>query len=152
MWLNRRALRLHITLVVVFPACLLLGWWQLNVALSGNTLSWVYTFEWPMFAVYAVYMWWRLLHDDRNEDAADEAPEPTPTLQELNPLQSAIDVTGANEQHGIEGRLANTGSTHKEPNLPEIAHDNANYEDIYEKIYGDDELSAYNRYLAELSK
>ena len=62
-WFNRRAIRLHLTLIVVFPGCLALGWWQLNVALSGNTLSWVYTFEWPGFAVYAVYMWWRLLHD-----------------------------------------------------------------------------------------
>jgi hypothetical protein len=50
------------TLLVV-AACLALGWWQLERALSGNTLSWVYTFEWPFFAGYAVYMWWRLLHE-----------------------------------------------------------------------------------------
>ena len=47
----------------VVAACLALGWWQLNRALSGNTLSWVYTFEWPFFACYAVFLWWRLLHE-----------------------------------------------------------------------------------------
>jgi hypothetical protein len=33
--------------------------------LGGNGLSWAYVFEWPAFAVYAVYMWWRLIHDKR---------------------------------------------------------------------------------------
>ena len=41
-----------------------LGWWQLDRALSGNTLSWVYTFEWPFFAAYAIFMWWKLLHEE----------------------------------------------------------------------------------------
>ena len=39
-------------------------------AWTGNTLSWAYVFEWPLFAAYAVYMWWRLLHE-----APDAAPE-----------------------------------------------------------------------------
>jgi hypothetical protein len=37
--------------------------------LSGNTLSWVYTFEWPFFAGYAIYMWWKLLHEESGEDS-----------------------------------------------------------------------------------
>jgi hypothetical protein len=65
---SARALRLHLTALVVVASCLMLGWWQLERALSGNTLSWVYTFEWPFFAGYAIFMWWRLLH---------EAPEGT---------------------------------------------------------------------------
>ena len=31
-------------------------------ALGGNTLSWAYVFEWPIFAAFALYMWWNLLH------------------------------------------------------------------------------------------
>ena len=31
-------------------------------ALGGNSFSWVYVFEWPIFAGFAVYMWWNLLH------------------------------------------------------------------------------------------
>jgi DNA-binding transcriptional regulator of glucitol operon len=63
-WLSRRSLKLHTTVVLVVAACLALGWWQLERALSGNTLSWVYTFEWPFFAGYAVFLWWRLLHEE----------------------------------------------------------------------------------------
>jgi hypothetical protein len=62
-WFSARALRLHATVIFVAGACLTLGWWQLLRALSGNALSWAYTFEWPFFAGYAVFMWWRLLHE-----------------------------------------------------------------------------------------
>jgi hypothetical protein len=31
-------------------------------ALGGNSLSWAYVFEWPIFAAFAIYMWWNLLH------------------------------------------------------------------------------------------
>lgn len=60
-WLSGRALLLHLTLVVAFPVCLLAGWWQLERALSGNPLSFVYVFEWPAFAGLAVWSWWALL-------------------------------------------------------------------------------------------
>ena len=148
MWLNRRAIRLHITLVIVFPACLLLGWWQLNVALSGNSLGWVYTFEWPMFAIYAVYMWWRLLHDDREEDEGDELPTSTSTELESELLQSSI--TKGDEQHLMGNELVYTSSPYSVSVISDTGS-NSSYEDIYEEIYGDDELAAYNQYLAELS-
>jgi hypothetical protein len=63
-WFSGRVIALHTTVLVVVFACLALGWWQLERALSGNTLSWVYTFEWPFFAAYAIFMWWRLLHEE----------------------------------------------------------------------------------------
>lgn len=50
---------------MVVPGCLALGWWQLMRALGGNTLSWAYVFEWPIFAGYAVFMWWKLTHEHR---------------------------------------------------------------------------------------
>jgi DNA-binding transcriptional regulator of glucitol operon len=62
-WFSRRALLLHAIVLLVVAACLALGWWQLERALSGNNLSWAYTFEWPFFAGYALYMWWKLLHE-----------------------------------------------------------------------------------------
>jgi len=65
--LSPRALRLHVCAVLVVAICLVFGWWQLDRALSGNTLSWLYTVEWPFFAGYAVYMWWRLLHETPGE-------------------------------------------------------------------------------------
>ncbi|MGH9092454.1 MAG: hypothetical protein ACRDZR_13935 [Acidimicrobiales bacterium] len=63
-WLSRRALLLHLAALVVVPGCLLAGWWQATVALGGNALSWVYTIEWPVFACFAAYGWWHLLHED----------------------------------------------------------------------------------------
>ena len=63
-WWSRRAIGLHLALTLTVPACGLACWWQTSRALSGNTLSWVYSFEWPFFAGYAVYMWWRLVHED----------------------------------------------------------------------------------------
>ena len=47
--------------------------WQLSRALGGNSLSWAYVFEWPLFAAYAVYMWWRFVH----EAAQDGSPADT---------------------------------------------------------------------------
>ena len=154
MWLNRRAIRLHITLVIVFPACLLLGWWQLNVALSGNSLGWVYTFEWPMFAIYAVYMWWRLLHDDREEDEGDELPTSASTATastELEPELLQLSIIEGNEQHLMGNELVYTSSPYSVSVISGTGL-NRSYEDVYEEIYGDDELAAYNQYLAELSK
>lgn len=64
LWWTRRAIGLHAALAVALPGFLALGWWQLQRALGGNGLSWAYTFEWPFFAGYALYVWWRLIHED----------------------------------------------------------------------------------------
>jgi hypothetical protein len=40
---------------------------EIRRALGGNTLSWAYVFEWPLLGGYAVYMWHKLLQDERGE-------------------------------------------------------------------------------------
>jgi DNA-binding transcriptional regulator of glucitol operon len=62
-WLSGRALTLHVLVIILFPLCLLAGWWQANRAMSGNTLSYLYAIEWPIFAILGVYGWWQLIHD-----------------------------------------------------------------------------------------
>ena len=62
-YLTPRCLGMHATLLVLLPVFAWLTWWQLGRALAGNALSWAYTFEWPLFAGYAVYVWWQLIHD-----------------------------------------------------------------------------------------
>jgi hypothetical protein len=57
---------MHVTLLILLPTFAWLTRWQLSRALGGNTLSWAYTFEWPLFAGYAVYVWWQLIHDQPN--------------------------------------------------------------------------------------
>jgi DNA-binding transcriptional regulator of glucitol operon len=69
-WLSRRALRLHLVILIVVPGFMALCIWQITRALDGNSLSWAYVFEWPLFAAYAIYMWWRLVH----EGSAEEPP------------------------------------------------------------------------------
>ena len=36
-------------------------------ALTGNGLSWVYSAEWPGFALLAILAWWHLIHEDPEE-------------------------------------------------------------------------------------
>lgn len=62
-YFTRRCIGLHALMLVVVPGCLVAGWWQYQVARGGNGLSWVYTVEWPFFSVYALYVWWKLIHD-----------------------------------------------------------------------------------------
>jgi len=63
-WLSRRALLLHVEVLVVAPGCAIAGWWQATRALAGNGLSWFYSVEWPVFALFAIWGWWHLLHED----------------------------------------------------------------------------------------
>ncbi len=44
--------------------CLTAGWWQVTRALDGNALSYLYSVEWPLFAIVGVALWWVLLHTD----------------------------------------------------------------------------------------
>jgi len=120
MWTSRRAISLHVALVVFIPGCVALTWWQAARALGGNTLSWVYTFEWPIFGAYAAYMWWKLVHDEpvpAHPDGANRTPD--------GPEAARTTI-------GPEGPLGPGGAA--------VLDDDA-----------DDELAAYNRYLADLN-
>jgi len=54
----------HVAMVVSFWGMLWLGDWQLHRALGGNGLSWAYTFEWPLFAGFAVVFWAKTIRDE----------------------------------------------------------------------------------------
>jgi hypothetical protein len=82
-WFSRRAILLHLTALVVVPGCLALGWWQLHRALSGNDLSWAYSFEWPFFSGYAVYLWWKLVHERPEADTSAEQGDPATTTADM---------------------------------------------------------------------
>ncbi|MHB8262359.1 MAG: hypothetical protein ACYDGY_01215 [Acidimicrobiales bacterium] len=156
MWFTRRALRLHLTLIVVFPGCLALGWWQMNVALSGNTLSWVYTFEWPGFAIYALYMWWRLLHDEVDQtqevDGGRALPQVDAGKAGSANIHNTADVANPvdTDQGTLPGWVA-FDPLAKGIDVPGTANHGQVYEGVYENMYEDEELAAYNRYLAELN-
>jgi len=108
---------------VVVPGCLALGWWQLQRALGGNDLSWAYTFEWPLFAGYGTYMWWRLVHED-------------PAVPSSGTPSRGATADGA----GGDGVGARAGPA-PDPAGPDPADGGGP---------DDEELAAYNRYLAAL--
>jgi hypothetical protein len=70
----------HALMVVSFWGMLWLGDWQLHRALAGNSLSWAYTFEWPLFSGFAVVFWAKTIRDEfriRRGDGPDSgAAEP----------------------------------------------------------------------------
>jgi hypothetical protein len=133
---------MHVTLLVLLPVFAWLTWWQLRRALSGNTLSWAYTFEWPLFAGYAVYVWWQLIHD---QSAAVPGRSLAPSAAEGasgdDHDQPGWALTGGRQKNvAIAARTAVDDRTggHGErlaPQTPEEA----------------EQLAAYNRYLAGLN-
>jgi hypothetical protein len=54
----------HAFIVLSVIVMLRLGDWQLHRAESGNSLSWAYTFEWPLFAIFAVVFWVKTIRDE----------------------------------------------------------------------------------------
>jgi hypothetical protein len=56
--------RLHAAVLIWTPGCLVAGWWQVTRALGGNPLSYLYSVEWPVFALVGIWGWWSLIHTD----------------------------------------------------------------------------------------
>jgi hypothetical protein len=57
---GKSAFRLHLTLALGLALCVGAFAFELSRALGGHTFSWMYVFEWPLFAGFAIYMWWNL--------------------------------------------------------------------------------------------
>jgi hypothetical protein len=107
----------HVLMVVSFWGMLWLGDWQFHRALAGNSLSWAYTFEWPLFAVFAVVFWVKTIRDEFRIRRG-EMPDPRAAAAEDLPA-------------GVVSAVQAAGATPGEDE--------------------DEELSAYNAYLARLN-
>ncbi|MBW8482507.1 hypothetical protein [Actinomadura parmotrematis] len=68
-------LGLHAIAVVLFVSFLGFGWWQFDRAQAGNDRSWGYTFEWPLFAIFVVVMWIKMMRDDLASDGKPKEPQ-----------------------------------------------------------------------------
>ena len=108
----------HVLMVVSFWGMLWLGDWQLHRALAGNGLSWAYTFEWPLFAGFAVVFWAKTIKDEFRikRDGSQDTPAGPSDSDDLpvsvHPVQVSVGTAEDDE---------------------------------------DEELSAYNAYLARLN-
>ncbi len=69
---DKKDLGIHFGLVLAEIICAAGFAVEFYRARAGNTLSWAYVFEWPIFGAYAVYVWRKLLRDGRG--AAPESP------------------------------------------------------------------------------
>jgi hypothetical protein len=139
-WLSPRALRLHAVILVVVPGFMALCVWQIYRAVGGNELSWAYVFEWPFFAAYAIYMWWRFVHE----------PPEVPAV--AAPAVADAALGGQAAVAGDAGRQAerddaDAGSV---PGTDAGAHGGA--EGDNRRDQEDAELAAYNAYLAQLAE
>jgi hypothetical protein len=81
-----KAVAVNLALALAFCFCWAAGWFELTRARSGHTIAWVYTFEWPFFAVALAYMWLRSARDHRAGPPArrprpDDIPEDDPGLR-----------------------------------------------------------------------
>jgi hypothetical protein len=63
----------HVFVILSVLGMLWLGNWQLHRAESGNSLSWAYTFEWPLFAIFGVVFWVKTIRDEVHPPAQAEA-------------------------------------------------------------------------------
>jgi hypothetical protein len=121
--LRPRWLGWHLLMVVAFWGMLWLGDWQLHRALSGNALSWAYTFEWPLFACFAVVFWAKTIRDEFRIRRGVLAANPTADPQDDLPV-------GILRARAVQPATA--------------AADGENDDE-------DEELTAYNAYLARLN-
>jgi hypothetical protein len=77
------AIKTHLTLVVGLALCALAFWFELSRAESGNELSWAYVFEWPLLGLFAIYMWWKILHPGFTIRRPREKPGVAPEYQKM---------------------------------------------------------------------
>jgi DNA-binding transcriptional regulator of glucitol operon len=63
-WLSRRAVSLHLAVLVLVAGCAVAAWWQVTRAQDGNQLSYFYSVMWPGFGILSLYFWWMLIHTD----------------------------------------------------------------------------------------
>ncbi len=49
----------HVLAVILVLGFLGLGWWQVRRAAEGNLLSYGYAVQWPVFAAFVVFVWFK---------------------------------------------------------------------------------------------
>ncbi|GAB3087873.1 hypothetical protein [Micromonospora schwarzwaldensis] len=115
----------HVAMVVLVVGFLGLGWWQVTRAAGGNALSFGYAIEWPVFAGFVVFVWWREVRQ-----ALRAAPGA--------PAEDAPSATAGDEPVAATPAVRRPVRVARVPSTPTEGAD-------------DGELAAYNRYLSWLN-
>ena len=168
-WVTPRALLLHLALLVIAAGCLTAAWWQVQRAMQGNTLSYLYSIEWPVFVVVAGIGWFQMVRDtpeDIEERRRFHAQMRAASAQvvartlprsalaiEVDSKQSGARVLGP----GDERRALGDGATESVGESAVALRGEASL--LAPELHGDvrpdeippDDMTAYNRYLALLA-
>ncbi|WP_147304591.1 hypothetical protein [Thermasporomyces composti] len=140
--LTPRWILFTLVVAVAVVVCLAMAWWQLTRfdSENGDWQNLGYSLEWPFFAAFAVYVWWKLLREppasDEEEEEEGDAPDAVDGVRSQGAAPTPRDVrAGAATPPGLQGSTGDTspGATQPTSDDPEDA-----------------ELAAYNRYLAAL--
>lgn len=74
-YFSRRAIGIHVALVGWVIMCALAAWWQVGRAIQGNSLSFLYSIEWPLFAILGLLGWYALLNLEKVTEGQQRARE-----------------------------------------------------------------------------
>jgi hypothetical protein len=124
----------HLGAALLVLGFLALGHWQIRRASAGNTLSWAYAIEWPVFAGFVVFIWWREVRYERRGGRPPAGPRAIP------------DARAADDTPPEPDETAHRGPATNAPRRPVLTRRAATFDDA-----ADPDLAAYNRYLAWLN-
>ncbi len=116
----------HVAMVVLVAGCLGMGWWQVTRAAGGNAISFGYAIEWPVFAGFVIFVWWR---------------EVRQTLRAADPASSADPAASAGPAPSVTAGTPAVRRPVRVVRVPSAPADGAD----------DAELAAYNSYLSWLN-
>jgi heme oxygenase len=71
--IQKNIFRIHLGLALAELFCIPAFAFELYRALSGNELSWAYVVEWPVLGFYAIYMWKKMLREERGQSKPTRA-------------------------------------------------------------------------------
>jgi hypothetical protein len=116
--LRPRWLAWHSMVWIATVGMFFLGDWQLHRAESGNELSWAYTFEWPLFAIFTVFFWVKSLRDELRGDGTAASAE-SESSHATAPVNSEVSTTAMTP--AARGRGASTGEATAAAQTPRAA-------------------------------
>ncbi len=128
----------HLFAVVAFFGMWWLGDWQFHRAIDGNALSWAYTFEWPVFAIFGAVFWVKTIKDELHPSESAKAREVSLPPGAARAAAAGDALVGYEAGEGINGAARAL-----------LGNDGAEDEDDEP---ADAELAEYNAYLARLNK
>jgi hypothetical protein len=82
-------------MLLLVAAFLVLGWWQIDRARGGNALSFGYAVEWPAFAIFVIFVWYREIRNERGGVRAEPIRIAEPVLVRRGRDTATVEVAPA---------------------------------------------------------